>query len=282
MVKVTLLGIAQDGGRPQAGCNKPCCDSIQRDHWSYPVSLGIVGDDGKGHLIEVSRHLTDQLEIWGHNEISDVWLTHAHLGHVDGLGLFGKETMGKIGLNLHLSASMLDLVHNNPYWKSLLDQNVFKPKLFLNDEIIETGSQFTIQAVQVPHRDELSDMHAFLIKGEKKNLLFLPDHDTWEETLKFHGVDTIRAFLAKYSVDIALIDGTFWSSEELSGRFQHEVPHPPVGLTLEMLEERREDDPEILFIHLNHTNPLYLDGKERQIVIDLGWQIGEQGMIFDI
>lgn len=282
MVKVTLLGIAQDGGRPQAGCNKPCCDSIQRDHWSYPVSLGIVGDDGKGHLIEASRHLTDQLEIWGHNEISDVWLTHAHLGHVDGLGLFGKETMGKIGLNLHLSASMLDLVHNNPYWKSLLDQNVFKPKLFLNDEIIETGSQFTIQAVQVPHRDELSDMHAFLVKGEMKNLLFLPDHDTWEETLKFHGVDTIRAFLAKYSVDIALIDGTFWSSNELSGRFQHEVPHPPVCLTLEMLEERREDDPEILFIHLNHTNPLYLDGKERQIVIDLGWQIGEQGMIFDI
>lgn len=282
MVKVTLLGIAQDGGRPQAGCNKSCCVSIQRDHWSYPVSLGIVGDDGKGHLIEASRHLTDQLEIWGHNEISDVWLTHAHLGHVDGLGLFGKETMGKIGLNLHLSASMLNLVHNNPFWKSLLDQKVFKPNQFSNGEIIDTESRFAIQAIQVPHRDELSDMHAFLVKGEKKNLLFLPDHDTWEETLKFHEVDTIRAFLAKYSVDIALIDGTFWSSNELSGRFQHEVPHPPVSLTVEMLGERREDDPEILFIHLNHTNPLYLDGEERKFVIDLGWQIGEQGMIFDI
>lgn len=282
MVKVTLLGIAQDGGRPQAGCNKPCCDSIQRGHWSYPVSLGIVGDDGKGHLIEASRHLTDQLEIWGHNEISDVWLTHAHLGHVDGLGLFGKETMGKIGLNLHLSASMLNLVHNNPFWKSLLDQKVFKPKQFSNGEVIDTESRFAIQAIQIPHRDELSDMHAFLVKGEKKNLLFLPDHDTWEETLKFHEVDTIRAFLAKYSVDIALIDGTFWSSNELSGRFQHEVPHPPVRLTVEMLGERREEDPEILFIHLNHTNPLYLDGEERQFVIDLGWQIGEQGMIFDI
>ena len=282
MGKVTLLGIAQDGGRPQAGCNKSCCDSIQRDHWSYPVSLGIVGDDGKGHLIEASRHLTDQLEIWGHNEISDVWLTHAHLGHVDGLGLFGKETMGKIGLNLHLSASMLNLVHNNPFWKSLLDQKVFKPNQFSNGEIIDTESRFAIQAIQIPHRDELSDMHAFLVKGEKKNLLFLPDHDTWEETLKFHEVDTIRAFLAKYSVDIALIDGTFWSSNELSGRFQHEVPHPPVRLTVEMLGERREDDPQILFIHLNHTNPLYLDGEERKFVIDLGWQIGEQGMIFDI
>ena len=282
MVKVTLLGIAQDGGRPQAGCNKSCCVSIQRDHWSYPVSLGIVGDDGKGHLIEASRHLTDQLEIWGNNEISDVWLTHAHLGHVDGLGLFGKETMGKIGLNLHLSASMLNLVHNNPFWKSLLDQKVFKPNQFSNGEIIDTESPFAIQAIQIPHRDELSDMHAFLVKGEKKNLLFLPDHDTWEETLKFHEVDTIRAFLAKYSVDIALIDGTFWSSNELFGRFQHEVPHPPVSLTVEMLGERREDDPEILFIHLNHTNPLYLDGEERKFVIDLGWQIGEQGMIFDI
>ena len=103
MVKVTLLGIAQDGGRPQAGCVKQCCQNIAREDWSYPVSLGIIGDDGKGHLIEASRHLTDQLQIWGNNEISSVWLTHAHLGHVDGLGLFGKETMGKTGLNLHLS-----------------------------------------------------------------------------------------------------------------------------------------------------------------------------------
>lgn len=282
MVSVTLLGIAQDGGRPQAGCSKTCCSSISREDWSYPVSLGVVGKNGNGHLIEASRHLADQLEIWGHNDITDVWLTHAHLGHVDGLGLFGKETMGKIGLNLHLSASMLALVHNNPFWKSLLDQNVFIPKQFSNADVIDTESEFSVQAIQIPHRDELSDMHAFLFKGESKNLLFLPDHDTWKETLEFHGVGTIREFLVKFSVDIALIDGTFWSSDELSGRFQHEVPHPPVSLSLEMLGERRIDDPQIFFIHMNHTNPLYSEGKERALLTGLGWSIGEQGMVFEI
>ena len=282
MVKVTLLGIAQDGGRPQAGCVKQCCQNIAREDWSYPVSLGIIGDDGKGHLIEASRHLTDQLQIWGNNEISSVWLTHAHLGHVDGLGLFGKETMGKTGLNLHLSKSMLNLVHSNPFWKALLDQNVFIPTTFEDMDEITLGSGFSIQAVKIPHRDELSDMHAFLLKGEKKNLLFLPDHDTWKETLEFHGVDTIRQFLSKFEVDIALTDGTFWSSDELSGRFQQEVPHPPVSQTLEMLGSKNQGDPDIIFIHLNHTNPLYFDGPERKILLDSGWKIGVQGSVFEL
>ncbi len=282
MVKVTLLGIAQDGGRPQAGCIKHCCQGIVRDDWSYPVSLGIIGDDGKGHLIEASRHLADQLQIWGNSDISSVWLTHAHLGHVDGLGLFGKETMGKSGLSLYLSESMLDLVHNNPFWKALLDQNVFIPTTFENMDDVALDSGFSIQAVMVPHRDELSDMHAFLLKGENKNLLFLPDHDTWKETLEFHEVNSIREFLSKFDVDVALIDGTFWSSDELSGRFQHEVPHPPVSQTLEMLGSKKQADPEIIFIHLNHTNPLYFDGPERKKLLDAGWKIGMQGSVFEL
>ena len=84
-------------------------------------------------------------------------------------------------------------------------------------------------------------------------------------------------------VDIALIDGTFWSADELSSRTQHEVPHPPVSETLERLGPRTEGDPEIVFIHMNHTNPIHRpDSDEHGQVTALGWSVGEQGMTFTL
>ena len=78
-------------------------------------------------------------------------------------------------------------------------------------------------------------------------------------------------------VDIALIDGTFFSSDELKHRSQEDVPHPPVEQTLQMLGERREGDGEVVFIHLNHTNPLCRDDTP---VTELGWKVGKEGMKF--
>ena len=88
MVEVVLLGSAQDGGVPQVGCD--CCIDLEQ---RYPVSIGLTDADGGKHLFEATRHLGDQLRIWGCNSVDSVFLTHAHIGHVDGLGLFGKETM---------------------------------------------------------------------------------------------------------------------------------------------------------------------------------------------
>jgi pyrroloquinoline quinone biosynthesis protein B len=79
-------------------------------------------------------------------------------------------------------------------------------------------------------------------------------------------------------VDFALIDGTFWSADELGGRDMGQVPHPTISESLELLGEKREGDPEIVFIHLNHTNPALDRGSEQfSELSDLGWSIGEQG-----
>ena len=43
-------------------------------------------------------------------------LTHAHFGHVDGLGLFGRETLNARGLSLYASPSMLSLIEATPQW----------------------------------------------------------------------------------------------------------------------------------------------------------------------
>ena len=268
MVEVILLGTAQDGGVPQVGCILACCQDVER---RYPVSLGLTDSQGNHHLFEASRYLGEQMRLWNVSSIDSVFLTHAHFGHVDGLGLFGKETMNCRDLPLHVSKIMLDLIHSTPTWSTLISDGVFIPEVFDNKIIQLPG--VTVEPLKVPHRSEHSDMHAFLIKAEK-TLLFLPDHDTWQETLQEHD---LRAWLNHLEVDIALIDGTFYSADELGHRRQSEVPHPPVEQTLEMLGERREGDGEVVFIHLNHTNPLC---KDDTLVTKLGWKVGKEGMKF--
>jgi pyrroloquinoline quinone biosynthesis protein B len=279
MVEAVLLGIAQDGGRPQPGCNKDCCIDVSSVDEAYPVALGLVEED-TFHLIDVSRFLARQLRFMNAQSIGHVFLTHAHFGHVDGLGLFGKETMNLRGIPLHLSASMLELLRSTPHWNVLLEQGVVVPHVFSHGKSIEVSSQLSLQPIVVPHRAELSDTHAFLVKSNSTTLLYLPDHDTWQETL---GAHDLRSWLASYEVDIALIDGTFWSLDELSHRVQSEVPHPPVCETIDMLGQRQHGDPEIEFIHLNHTNPLYdTSGKEYSQVKQLGWDVGRQGKRYSL
>nr|ADD93106.1 hypothetical protein [uncultured archaeon MedDCM-OCT-S05-C418] len=126
-------------------------------------------------------------------------------------------------------------------------------------------------------------MHAFIIRGASKSLLFLTDHDTWNETLAVHNCSSIRELLSKLNVDIALVDGTFWSEDELPGRNQAQVPHPPVLQTLQMLGEKKQGDPNIIFTHLNHTNPLYNQDSEQYAEVErLGWSVAHQGQRFNL
>ena len=106
-VSLVLLGTAQDGGVPHAGCSCPRCMAAHADHSlrRHPVACGVRGSDGSLHLIEASRALSDQMRLWaealgvdGVARPDTVSLTHVHCGHVDGLGQFGDEVMGCSGL----------------------------------------------------------------------------------------------------------------------------------------------------------------------------------------
>src|SRR3954462_3674814 len=89
-----VLGIAQDGGYPQAGCNRPDCIAA----WRNPklrqrvASLAII--DPQSHqrwIIDATPDFPSQLRTL--NEIAPrgpvlldgILLTHAHIGHYLGL-----------------------------------------------------------------------------------------------------------------------------------------------------------------------------------------------------
>lgn len=292
-VSVTVLGISQDGGYPQPGCKAKCCEAVKElpEYRRHPVSLGITGIDGTKHLIEVSRDLAWQLNLWekacfdNQDVISSVYITHAHHGHIDGLGLFGKEVMNTKNLTLNCSKSLESLILNTPSWNLLITSGNIIINTFQSNIPFSPSKScgFKIKPIKVPHRAELSDMHAFIIQGPKKNLLFLPDHDSWDDTLNSVNKDTILQWIESENIDIALIDGTFWSTAELKERDQSKIPHPSVTETLQRIGKKNNYNLELKFIHLNHTNPLLNNNSEEfKLVRSMGWDVSKEGEIFKI
>lgn len=287
-VTLVVLGVAQDGGLPQPGC---ACDRCLAAHADptlrrHPVACGVHGRDGSFHLLEASRALPDQLRLWakalklqGVVKPQSVSLTHVHLGHVDGLGLFGKEVMNASELPLFASQSVLDALEP----RSVLTP--FSPSP-ITAETRQTPTErcgFQLEFVPVPHRDEAGDTHAIVVRGPHRSLLMLPDHDAWDQTLSLHGADSIRAWFDQLAVDVVLLDATFWDESELPDRDMSKVPHPTVRETLRRLGAREPGDAEVFLFHLNHTNPLHAwQSDECGVVRELGWAVARQGQRFEL
>lgn len=291
-VSVTILGTAQDGGIPQAGCSCERCNEAHKDLRlrKYPVSLGIIGTDGSKHIIEVTKNLSEQLMIWSTNgnELfipETVSITHLHLGHVEGIGQFGKPVMASKEVDVFLSHKNKNIFDERSDIKLMIEENNIRTHAKNFNQLFEPmqGCGFSLQFISIPHRSELGDTAAIIIKGNKRNILFMPDQDSWEETLEYYSKENIRGFLKMFDINEALIDGTFWSMEELPGRNISEIPHPTIQDSLKLLGKRMENDPRISFLHLNHSNPVNdIGSKQRKLVEENGWRVSEIGDVLKL
>jgi pyrroloquinoline quinone biosynthesis protein B len=291
-VCVTILGTAQDGGIPQAGCSCQRCLDAHRDLKlrKYPVSLGILGVDGTKHIIEITKNLSEQLVIWtpDKNELfipETVSITHLHLGHVEGIGQLGKPVMGLREVDVYLSPKNKDVFDNRSDIVLMEDEGNIRThsKNFYHPFEPKDGCGFSLQFIPIPHRSELGDNAAIIIKAEGKSILFMPDQDSWSDTLDYHSKENIRDFLKMFDIDEALIDGTFWNMNELPRRDISKIPHPTIQETIQLLGSKREGDPEISFLHLNHSNPVNdLGSEQRKVVEENGWKISEIGDVLKL
>jgi len=79
--------------------------------------------------------------------------------------------------------------------------------------------------------------------------------------------------------DVLLLDGTFWSDDELirvqgSGETAHQMGHIPVEESLRLLKNVRVG--RRLYIHINNTNPILNEASpEHRAVLDAGWEVAE-------
>ncbi len=277
---IVVLGVAQDAGYPQAGCNKDCC----KDAWEDPAKrknvscLALVDPISKEQWIfDATPDVKFQLQLLekesGINPLSGVFITHAHMGHYTGLMHFGREVMGCNNLPVYCMERMQNFIKTNAPWDQLVKIENIKLKLLRNDSAIELNQRISVTPFLVPHRDEYSETVGYKIKVNNKSLIFIPDIDKWEQW-----GTSITELIKK--VDYAFLDATFYKNGELK-RDMSEIPHPFVEESMGLFSNLSETDKQkVHFIHCNHTNPLLQEGSNAQKeVIKKGFNFAKEGQV---
>jgi len=277
-MRIKILGSGQDAGIPHPGCYCDVCKKARKDakYRRLGPSIAVLDKEGNFcYLIDASPDFKYQLDmIWeevneikrkGKIPISGILLTHAHLGHCFGLGYLGKEALDAKNLPVFCTSKMKQILQSN-YPFSLLVQrkNITVREIYTNEEFELDGCK--CMPIQVPHRNEVADTVGYIIKSNRR-IIYVPDIDYWADEV----IEEIRL------ADIALIDGTFYSKDEIP-RFV-EVPHPPIKETIKLLANV---DTKIYFTHINHTNPINKNGKERKHIESNDFNIAYDGMTLEI
>lgn len=270
--EAVVLGIAQDGGVPHAGCHQALCEEARRDlsKRRLVASLGLLDPAaGKRFLIDATPDFALQMERLG-GLPGAILLTHAHIGHYLGLAQLGREVLGARKVPVYATPSMAKFLRENGPWKRLVGlENIVVSELPPGLSVQLTPS-LKVTAIRVPHRDEESDTVAFLVEGPSKKLLWLPDIDKWERWDR-----KIEALLEDPTLT-AFVDGSFFSADEIPGRSQAEIPHPLVPETMARFGAGPPRG-RLFFVHLNHTNRLLWDAAAVKELEEKGFGIAREG-----
>jgi pyrroloquinoline quinone biosynthesis protein B len=277
----------QDGGLPHVACTCVRCERARREpaFRRHVASLAIHLPAGnKVFLIDATPDLGEQLEAVrqlrgraplgrvDRAPVDGVLLTHAHIGHYLGLAFFGFETVHTQGLPVWASPRMAAFLRANGPWSQLVTKGEVELREVRPGEPVALGEGVTVTPLQVPHRDEYSDTMAFFVRGPRRTVLYVPDTDSWRAWPR-PLTEVLRG------VDVALLDGTFYSLDELPGRAVSAIGHPLITETMDLLQPLvAAKKLAVAFTHLNHSNPaLEPESPARKAIDSRGFRVLAEG-----
>jgi pyrroloquinoline quinone biosynthesis protein B len=167
---------------------------------------------------------------------------------------------------------MASFLRNNGPWSLMVEEG----RLYFPEVTFDTwhhvDDALSIRLLPVPHRPEYSDTVAFMFRGPNKTLLYLPDIDRWSAWNR-------RIEEVVRNVDVALLDGSFYSAAEVPGRNIEDIPHPLIPESMDRLESAVRQGRRVIFTHLNNTNPVHDESsEERAEVLRRGFEVARAGM----
>jgi pyrroloquinoline quinone biosynthesis protein B len=275
---IVILGISQDAGYPQIGCDKECC----KTYWDkriekQKVSCLALFDPGTNQkwIFDATPDFTEQMheaDKIQKGNLSGIFLTHAHIGHYTGLIYLGREALNAKEIPVYAMPRMHDYLKSNGPWSQLLTLNNIKLLKLKADSSINLTDKISVTPILVPHRDEFSETVGYSIKTGSKSVLFIPDIDKWQKWDK-----DIKQLVKQH--DHLFLDGTFYKDGELPGRNMSEVPHPFVQESIELFKDMSSvEKHKIWFIHFNHSNPLIdKSSNEYKDVKNKGFNVAIEG-----
>ncbi|MEE9207778.1 MAG: MBL fold metallo-hydrolase [Gemmatimonadota bacterium] len=278
-----LLGSIQDAGLPQAGCYTELCESARAEgaETRFVTSLALVEPNAERfYLVDASPDLPRQMDLIPgesfraraaqRRPFDGIFLTHAHIGHYLGLAHLGREGLGTAPTHCYCTDRMASFLESNGPWSLLVEEGRLVLQRLVPNVWTRIDEHLEAKAIPVPHRDEYSDTVGFVFRGPTREMLYLPDIDGWEKMQP-----SIESVVRE--VDVALLDGTFYTAAELPGRRQEDISHPLIPSTMNRLESLAAET-EIAFIHLNNTNrALTIGGPEALEIARRGFHLPRKG-----
>lgn len=277
---VVVLGVAQDGGVPQAGSpDHPGWDDPARRRLA--VSLGLVDPATDGRwMFEATPDFREQLHRLDEAHPVDeapgldgIFLTHGHIGHYTGLMFLGHESMGASGVPVYAMPRMGEYLSTSGPWSQLVGYGNLELRTLEAGSPVELRPGLSVTPFLVPHRQEFTEVVGYRIDGPDRSVLFIPDIDSWEAW----DAEGTRIEDELAGVDVAYLDATFYANGEIPGRDMSGFPHPFTTHSMERFAELPvEVRGRVRFIHLNHTNPaLWADSEARRAIRAAGFHVAE-------
>jgi pyrroloquinoline quinone biosynthesis protein B len=295
-----LLGTAAGGGVPQWNCACQLCALARQSPDRVTPRLqtqGALSSDGKRwFLINASPDLRFQIEANQElhpspdhgprgtprsTPISGIVLTGADLDQVLGLLLLREFQP----LAVYATSLVRRVVESNPFFKMLMRVpnqlawiEISPNTPFLLDEVtctpIPLPGSLPLYAREFDTGEPGQASLGLAFESDGRRIAYTPSlpaiTDQWRALYE--------------SCDSILVDGTFWSDDELNrtdshAPFARQIGHLPIGGedgAIALL--RTVTRPRKVFLHINNTNPvLDRESAEYAFVRDAGWEVASDG-----
>ncbi|MGB9198661.1 MAG: pyrroloquinoline quinone biosynthesis protein PqqB [Terriglobales bacterium] len=299
-MQLRILGSAAGGRFPQWNCGCENCVAA-RTH-KFPgksrtqAQLALSSNGSNWFLAGASPDLAFQIEATPQlhpralrdSPISGVILASADLDHVLGLLLL-REVQP---LRVYAAPSVLRILREENSMFGMLNrverQVVWSPmKAGSGFPLIgpdEKDSGLCCEAVFLSGRYPKYVKSAGLAHEATAGLFFASNSSASASKKRIAYIPAVEilddALLAKIDgVDALLLDGTFWSDDELirvqgSGETAHQMGHIPVEESLRLLKNVKVG--RRIYIHINNTNPILNEASaEHRAVREAGWEVAE-------
>jgi len=313
-MRVKILGSAAGGAFPQWNCACPNCRSLRAGKFKgkarSQTQLAISADNRSWFLLGASPDLRSQIESTPElqprfevsngirqSPIAGAILANADIDHVLGLLLL-RELQP---LRIHATASirrilrednsmfaMLHRIANQASWTDFAPGETFSLR---DAEDQDSGIKCRALSLGAHFPAYVSTERQQTLAANEASLGFILDSPSGKRLAYMPAVPELSDELMRWfeAVDVLLLDGTFWSDDELiriqgSGQTARQMGHVPVSGpegTLSRLAQLRR--PRKIYLHINNTNPMLSEaGPEYRQVRDAGWEIAEDGWQFDL
>ena len=293
---VIVLGSAAGGGFPQWNCRCPVC----RLAWAgdprvtprTQSSLAVSGDGDSWILLNASPDLRQQVLAnpklhprtgARHSPIAAVVLTNGDVDHIAGL-LTLRERQG---FRLYASPAILSLIDTDPVF-GVLDPAVVGRHALRAGSRTDIGSGLSIEAFAVPGKVPLFlEGEHVEIGAETEMTTGLDIAAGGRRIVYIPGCAAVTPRLRERiaGADILFFDGTTYTDDEmvrlgLSPKTAARMGHLAMsGESGSMAALAGADVARRIYIHINNTNPVLVDGSpERRAIEAAGWEVAFDGM----